>query len=952
MAKFKKAGSDEWVDVGESTGEFQTRMQVNRIGKRGYTEKEKKVLKDKGYSDKQIQEYEDAAKKISELSVEEQQVALGTKSEPKKEVKESYIAYDTEKKQTREANVFEVALAKKQAEQRAYESSIMSREVSKPSPYSNVEQYLSSPEAKDKVIIVKRTDSPEGVVDEVQAEYGVVSDENRLSKEEGKNGVGVSREVVGGTNSLTGGVSGGEVSVKKNIFQRARESIDNFFVRRSEALRKSSEELGSLKGESLFSPIRLEAARLSVSSAATGIIAGSSGIIIHPLESAKGFYNLVRHPVKSAKILFSEFKQNPEYTTGNIIGQSIVIGGIVKSIPIKGAVRTTEIPQAVGEPVKITQVGLETSKGKALVVGAKTPEGLNFGSPNIKPFLGTAKEGELLRIGSALETKTVQKALKELPSEKFVSPERATEFIPTAQSILSKTEGVKSMFQEGFVLETKRLPSAGVEIVLEVAKENKGVVSGSFSRSADLAKEFTIKGEEFVLNKKPRDIDIHLDKYSPEKIQFVTQETLVKLQEAGFDARMVGEGGIVKNAIEVKQPSGEYAKAVEFLGEGTIPKAEIPPDYVLGIKKAGTPEKLQGVLKTSLSEELRGVTQGTARLRKTSEGKFDIFPPEKRIKDIGSVSVSARTLAESKLFNKGLYKDIEKFESFYPEELVREQVLKVGGIEKIGLFDFSEVKNPSSVFPPKPNIPPLVPISMVSKEPFVEEPSVSVVSSPSKLPSPSGISLKPSPSVSKPSSIPSNISPNKIPSQSISPSKSSSNKSTSPSPSNIPSPPSPSPSPSNIPSPSIISPSSTSSSSSQSSKSTSSSSTLISPPSKLYAPKRLIYYQPRETKKIGSFGVSVRRSGLFKELPQTFATEEQAKRFGMGIVGQSAAASFKTFKSNKAPTTGSIGFKVNPENFEPSKTEEGVIIEKRGKRLKKGGRKEYLQVRTGNKFSL
>jgi hypothetical protein len=106
-------------------------------------------------------------------------------------------------------------------------------------------------------------------------------------------------------------------------------------------------------------------------------------------------------------------------------------------------------------------------------------------------------------------------------------------------------------------------------------------------------------------------------------------------------------------------------------------------------------------------------------------------------------------------------------------------------------------------------------------------------------------------------------------------------------------------------------------------------------------------------KREGSFGVEVRRGGVFRELSQTFATEEKAKAFGMGVVGQSAAASFKVIKSGREATSQGSGFgSVNAQNFKMSKKEAGVYIEKQNKRLKVGGRKEYLQVQRGDKFSL
>ena len=126
--------------------------------------------------------------------------------------------------------------------------------------------------------------------------------------------------------------------------------------------------------------------------------------------------------------------------------------------------------------------------------------------------------------------------------------------------------------------------------------------------------------------------------------------------------------------IEAKV-NGKYEKVAEFKGGDSVIEFEEVPEYVVGLKKVGKPLKVKGIKATKLSEELRGVTQGILRVRK-SEGLIDIYPSPKRLKDIGSVSVSARTLEMSKPSAK-LRRDIESFEKLFPDELVKEQVKKI-----------------------------------------------------------------------------------------------------------------------------------------------------------------------------------------------------------------------------------------------------------------------------------
>jgi len=73
-------------------------------------------------------------------------------------------------------------------------------------------------------------------------------------------------------------------------------------------------------------------------------------------------------------------------------------------------------------------------------------------------------------------------------------------------------------------------------------------------------------------------------------------------------------------------------------------------------------EEMSAILAKELHEKLRGLAQ----LRKVN-GKLDIYPDLSRINDIRLVSDIARTIQQINK-DESLLKDIEKFESLYPEE--------------------------------------------------------------------------------------------------------------------------------------------------------------------------------------------------------------------------------------------------------------------------------------------
>lgn len=791
----------------------------------------------------------------------------------------------------------------------------------------------------------------------------------------------------------------------------------------------------------------LEYAGYTAGAFGLGYVKGFIGIITHPIGFVKSTYQLITKPRQTVDTMSEYAGENPVGFAGEIMGSAK--GGEVTFKAIGPTISKTEIPTSTGT-VTVKSLAFEPNlpgvKGKSFILGsvidspARSGVSTFSGAPKVIEFFKQMPEGKEIRISNPTETKIVFENIRNEPN--VVSETRAQQYIPTVQNIIRKTQNTQSSFIKDFSGGTERLSPEGVQIVLGVAKENKGVVSGSFSRSAQLADKYTINSRssnpgkpvkwkiqegdygsvyiepkmnsgdyvqvyhgtseqnyanilneglkrkpsnfkegyeepyisttldkgvakayagdsgkvvelnipkkefetlwndkvfqdpysstepniafdmeqlpkewsanpskpiEFVLNKRPRDIDVHLEG-SPEHIQSVAEDTLNRLRNAGFDAKLKGEGGTVKNAIEVKQPGGQYEKAVEFLGEGTIPESEIPPDMVLGFTKEGKKIDIGGVKSTSLAEELRGTAQGTARLRNV-DNKLDIYPPEKRVKDIASVSVSARTLYQSQTIKRpGLKKDIETFESLYPEEIVYEQVKEV----KVPIADYSlKTSTASSSMSPlafssfsMSNEPSVKSISSI---PSPSSPSTTSTSSMSPIGSPSNLSPSPSsspsniPSVNIRSTIPSVRTPPSSPSTPSSPSISITSTSTSPSPSPKP----PSPSPPSVPSTSSIPNNTPSFNFSNDSKKKKSK-------SKLFVKKKGKFELRGEGEDVGL---------LFKR--------------GKDIIENTASASFKVVSdSGQAIMPGILG-----NRFTKSKKNTGVIVQKREYRISTAGEK-------------
>lgn len=704
---------------------------------------------------------------------------------------------------------------------------------------------------------------------------------------------------------------------------------------------------------------QIEKDKFSIKTQTLGIIAGAGASVI---SSAKFGKSLVTNPVKTTKevgtglknvgtrLKTGEFfpeagavlKSNPSLAIG-YVGAEIATGyatGAAATKTVKTALPTLaklDIPLTEGtKTIKI--LGYETKGGRAAGIGYYKPEStllkskIGLGIPNIRNELNLLPDTTEIKIASALETKSIQKSLA---SNIVGTTQRAQEFIPTAQTILRKTAKGKSRFidEANLFAATQRLPKEGVKTFLDISKEKGGILFGSKSRAAQLSPEYKIGGEKFRLDKVPRDIELRFDKLDDTGLKEVTDISITRLKKLGtieqggvkFELGTAREISDTPFAIEAKV-GGKWEKVAELKGAGASVEGEKVSEYVLGFKKTGKTIKLAGFEATPLREELRAVTQGVARVRKSKEsGLLDIFPSPKREKDIASVSVSARTLEMSrKIPSFKLRRAIEKFESFYPKDLLLQQVKKIDDVStKQIIADFSGKSSPykfSNTFNQK-NAYGITGFTIKTNQPSPSYYKSKTETSYYKSVSPSPKELKtfsPSPYfIKSPRSSPSpSYSPRTSPSPTLSP------KTISPFLS-----PSPSPSPKTSPSP-YTSPYKSASPSPFPSP-------YSQPKIKPFKETKVFDFKlPKGSggsKAKGLFGVEIRRKGKFFNVG-TSKTLGGALELGRSKVSKTLARSFRL-------TGGSGKGLALPQGFRKAKKEKNVFVEKSQFALSTSGEK-------------
>lgn len=599
-----------------------------------------------------------------------------------------------------------------------------------------------------------------------------------------------------------------------------------------------------------------------------------------------------------------------ESTAQATLGTVFVLSSL--GSPLK--VRTTEVPQTSGEVATIKTVGFEAgSRSVPLISQVKNAEGAtsySLGRANIASILENLPVATDVKIGSALETNQFIGTLK------TIGTPRAQEAPQVVRSILRQTKNTNADVNGNLLLRTERLPEEGVKSLLGLAKEEEAVVFGSFSRQQ--------QGVDLV----PRDIDIRVSGASQERLIGIAEEGASRLRGIGLDARTIPE----KAAIEVKS-GNEYVKVAEFKGKELGPGEEAVPEFVLGLRKEGSPVEIAGQQFTRLSEETRGVAQGFTRVTKNEAGQIDIAPPPKRAKDVQSFVESAEVLRQSQFFERpGLKQNIQRIRELYPEYLTNTAP------ESVVLADFS----PRSSLRGSPSVAAIE--GSIGQSLFVtpETSSVSNTESPS--------STKISPSVSK-ISLSSN-SPLASPRSSVS-------GSTSSTPSPAPSSPARynnnSSSPSAVietsPSPIVSqSPSSSESPVTSPSPSPTKSPFSSSPPSPSqqtspFAGKK------KEQRSEELFDVETKEGGMFRTTFQGLRLDEAVRKADI-LINNTAKRSFIfTEKGTGQPISGATKEKaerlIDPTRYRKSKNDQNIFVEKNKSAINTAGEKLEIRPQRG-----
>lgn len=394
--------------------------------------------------------------------------------------------------------------------------------------------------------------------------------------------------------------------------------------------------------------------------------------------------------------------------------------GMIPKIKTMGELTTT-----------IHIVGLKVGH-LGLPLAGKTQRGYNIGTPDIKPEFDVMPKGSTIQIGGPLQTATIQSLVTRIPTEPGTPVA-----IPRFRALLKDIGKEQSAFIGKLPAVTERLPESGVIVVLDIGKKYDGVVFGSFARGAQLAKKFTVKGETLGLNKIPRDIEVEFGGAGEDFLQKVTAETVRALKQRGFIVREIKD---IPFAIE-RKIGKTWEKVVEYKGKNQIIDNEMVSEYVVGFKKVLPRIRLEygkegKISATRLAEELRGVSQGVLRLQRTESGTAKIYPVPKRLKDIGSISVTARTFYEGKP-KAGRLAKIEDVEALYPEKLVREQMKRaIAGPVRVKMVSFERgAKSPSIISITK--VSSVSPPSTAQRGYNIISPSLSKTISKSASPSPS-----------------------------------------------------------------------------------------------------------------------------------------------------------------------------------------------------------------------
>ncbi|MDP3765293.1 MAG: hypothetical protein Q8R04_02170, partial [Nanoarchaeota archaeon] len=358
-----------------------------------------------------------------------------------------------------------------------------------------------------------------------------------------------------------------------------------------------------------------------------------------PFETGKGGLIAVRK-TPGAEPGISKIP-SPEPTTltkkGNIIFKELGIeeGGILKA-----EFKTKKKPTTPAD-ISIAVFGIE-SKGRAFVVGGKTPEGLQLGTPRL------SKRLQLSELREAIPSPRTATATKSLMNVFDLTVAEKTRIGSTQEvfRILGKDKGlkVKDVF---FNIEGLKYPKRTSKTIEKSIAESEGVVFGS-ATTLQLPEGFRMK---------PGDIDVIFPKRTEAELMVFTKSLSETLRRKGEKVRISPDNPLIvefsktraklleaKSGIDPSELSGPEAANVGGLGfdfpdlkRGMI--AETMPFGEARAIRAGEQMTRKGVASAFFRPAEFGETPKSFQVP-------GIFPTGRRTKDIAGFIVSSKGLTE------------------------------------------------------------------------------------------------------------------------------------------------------------------------------------------------------------------------------------------------------------------------------------------------------------------
>lgn len=362
---------------------------------------------------------------------------------------------------------------------------------------------------------------------------------------------------------------------------------------------------------------------------AGGVVSGVTMPFRHPIETAKGFKELVLHPVSSGSQIVEDFVTNPFGTAGEFYGFGKAMKIVKKGSPIKleyekfgeGGIRTAGVT-----------FGYEAFGRKAIPLVTYTPK-IPIGEGFVQPKTLVGTKVFKLKIKDILTEPTEM-----LVEGKSISAKLQQEFAVKGIESLNELRNVESKFfttEQLYKEGTKGLTPKETKALGKMIGKQKGKIFGSGAFVPQL---------EPSLRRVIGDIEAKFDVTSELKLSQYTTENLLALQKVSPKSvfRIVPEEPF---HIE-KKVKGQFEKVAEFKGEG-IGEGDIAPAHAFGFDVWSSRDfmKVDKQLVAMLRGELKRKTAGSIMVKEqTSLG----VAHEGRFKDVIDLFKITESLEKSK----------------------------------------------------------------------------------------------------------------------------------------------------------------------------------------------------------------------------------------------------------------------------------------------------------------